>query len=196
MVIADTPGIGGEACMDMIMQERFTKLWARYSGKADVDIVFLHVNDPGGAEKIRPPKVEHKCVIAELAKARKGAPIFLDAAAIGCFGGKRYLGFTGEFRPNFEYFLSFGIPGGMEGKRYKKSSEDVLSCLFIFANYDQVDPNGAFSPFAAGCATIVNYPYTEKNAEYPRGGTRNVRRVRPPLCLGGLPYLCGSHEQI
>jgi len=196
--------------MDMIMQERFMKLWAQYFGKTELPIVFWYTDDPGAVEKVRPPRVEHKCVIADLAKARKGTSIALNVAAIGCFGGKRYLGFTEEFRPNIEYFLSFGIPGEMEGERYKKSPEivrevmkivphfaapgrfivfkrwdkiaksdnpdvviffarpDVLSGLFTLANYDQVDPNGVFSPFAAGCATIVTYPYLEEKAEYPR----------------------------
>ncbi|OPY71186.1 MAG: hypothetical protein A4E62_01430 [Syntrophorhabdus sp. PtaU1.Bin002] len=196
--------------MDMIMQERFMKLWAQYFGKTELPIVFWYTDDPGGVEKIRPPRAEHKCVIAELAKARKGTSIALNVTAIGCFGGKRYLGFTEEFRPNIEYFLSYGIPGEMEGERYKKSPEivreamkvaphftapgrfivfkrwdriekpdnpdvviffarpDVLSGLFTLANYDQVDPNGVFSPFAAGCATIVTYPYLEKDAKGPR----------------------------
>ena len=46
-----------------------------------------------------------------------------DAESIGCFGGQRYLGFRKEIRPNFEYFLSCGIPGKMEGERYKKTPE-------------------------------------------------------------------------
>ncbi|OPY77586.1 MAG: hypothetical protein A4E65_02694 [Syntrophorhabdus sp. PtaU1.Bin153] len=196
--------------MDMIVQERFIKLWAQYFGKTELPIVFSYADNPGGVERVRPPKVEHKCVIAELAKARRGTPIALDVTAIGCFGGKRYLGFTEEFRPNIDFFLSYGIPGEMEGERYKKTPEivrevmriaprfaapgrfivfkrwdkieksdnpdvviffarpDVLSGLFTLANYDQVDPNAVFSPFAAGCATIVTYPYIEKDAEYPR----------------------------
>ena len=45
---------------------------------------------------------------------------------------------------------------------------DVLSGLFTLANFDQVDPNGVFAPFAAGCGTIVQYPYLERDSEHPR----------------------------
>jgi hypothetical protein len=48
------------------------------------------------------------------------------------------------------------------------SQADVLSGLFTLANFDQVDPNGVFAPFAAGCGSIVQYPYLEKNSERPR----------------------------
>jgi hypothetical protein len=48
-----------------------------------------------------------------------------DVDAVGCPGGKRYLGFADELMPNFEYFLSCGIPGKMEGERYKKTPEMV-----------------------------------------------------------------------
>ena len=39
------------------------------------------------------------------------------------------MGFTQELRPNFEFFLSCGIPGEMEGERYKKSQELVLQTV-------------------------------------------------------------------
>ena len=133
-----------------------------------------------------------------------------DAGSIGCAGALRYLGFAESIRPDFEYFLSCGIPGKMEGERYKKSPEivtnimkmlpvitapgryivfkrwdklvaeddpavviflvnaDVLSGLFTLANYDRDDVSGVISPFGAGCATIVQYPYLEREAAEPR----------------------------
>jgi hypothetical protein len=48
---------------------------------------------------------------------------------VACFGGKRYLGFSQALMPNFEYFLSCGIPGKLEGERYKKSPELVRELL-------------------------------------------------------------------
>ena len=45
---------------------------------------------------------------------------------------------------------------------------DVLSGLFTLANFDQVEPNSTFTPFGAGCGSIVHYPYFEKDAERPR----------------------------
>jgi uncharacterized protein (DUF169 family) len=45
---------------------------------------------------------------------------------------------------------------------------DVLSGLFTLANYDQSEPNGTFTPFGAGCGSIVHYPYLEKDSDRPR----------------------------
>ena len=48
------------------------------------------------------------------------------------------------------------------------ASADILSGLFTLANFDQSEPNSTFTPFGAGCASIVQHPYNEKDAERPR----------------------------
>jgi hypothetical protein len=45
---------------------------------------------------------------------------------------------------------------------------DVLSGLFTLSNFDQVTVHGVVAPFAAGCGSIVQYPYLERDAEAPR----------------------------
>jgi uncharacterized protein (DUF169 family) len=45
---------------------------------------------------------------------------------------------------------------------------DVLSGLFTLANFDQSGPDSTFTPFGAGCGSIVHYPYLEKNTDRPR----------------------------
>jgi uncharacterized protein (DUF169 family) len=45
---------------------------------------------------------------------------------------------------------------------------DVLSGLFTLANFDQAEPNGTFTPFGSGCASIIHYPFLESLAERPR----------------------------
>lgn len=45
---------------------------------------------------------------------------------------------------------------------------DVLSGLFTLANFDQTEPNGTFTPFGAGCGSIVYYPYLENKSERQR----------------------------
>jgi uncharacterized protein (DUF169 family) len=45
------------------------------------------------------------------------------------------------------------------------AAPDVLSGLFTLANFDQSEPNGTFTPFAAGCGSIVYYPYLESKSE-------------------------------
>ncbi len=48
------------------------------------------------------------------------------------------------------------------------ATPDVLSGLFTLANFDEIDPNGVFCPFSAGCGSIVQYPYHENRADRPR----------------------------
>lgn len=76
------------------------------------------------------------------------------------------------------------IPEGRKNivfKRWDKISEkddpvaviffakpDVLSGLFTLANYDQVEPNGTYTPFGAGCSSVVHYPYFESKSERQR----------------------------
>ncbi len=45
---------------------------------------------------------------------------------------------------------------------------DVLAGLFTLVNFDEAEPNAVFCPFGAGCATIIEYPYLEREAERPR----------------------------
>lgn len=196
--------------MDMGIKEKFMKLWKKYFAGTELPIVFYYADEATGAEVIKPAS-GHRCIFAGLAKVRKGKSLCFHAESIGCFGGKRYLGFTDEVMPNFEFFLSYGIPGRLEGERYKKSPElvkeimkktpefkapgkfivfkrwdmlegtdkpdvviffacpDVLSGLFTLANFDEGEPNAVFAPFAAGCGSIVRYPYLEKASEHLRG---------------------------
>ena len=100
-------------------------------------------------------------------------------------------------------FLSCGLPGKIEGERYKKSPEivdnliknfpeftapekyiifknwknlneddnpdvvifyakpDVLSGLFTLSGFDNAFESSISAPFAAGCGSIVLYPYLQ-----------------------------------
>lgn len=196
--------------MDIKIKEKFIGLWKRYFDGAELPIAFYYTDMEGCAEVVKPPS-GHKCIMADFSKIRRGKSLCFDTSSIGCSGGKRYLGFAEEIMPNFEYFLSFGIPGKLEGERYKKTPElvketmkkwpdfkaparfivfkrwdmfeesddpdvviffarpDVLSGLFTLSNFDEADPNGVFVPFSAGCGSIVQYPYLEKDSDRPRG---------------------------
>ncbi len=195
--------------MDMKIKAKFIGLWKKYFNGADLPIVFYYTDVRGQAEIMKPTS-DHRCVICDLSKVRKGDSLCFTADSVGCGGGKRYMGFAREIMSNFEYFLSCGIPGKLEGERYKKSPElvkeamkklpdfkapaefivfkrwdmleesddpevviffaqpDLLSGLFTLANFDEVDPNGVFAPFAAGCGSIVQYPHLEKDSDRPR----------------------------
>ncbi|MFB0525612.1 MAG: DUF169 domain-containing protein [Phycisphaerae bacterium] len=195
--------------MDIELKKRFLRLWEKYFDGTELPIVFYYTNEASEVALVKPSS-GHRCIMADLSKVRTGRSICFGADSFGCFGGKRYLGFGTEVMPNFEYFLSCGIPGKLEGERYKKTPElvreimrkaptfkapgrfivfkrwdmleepdepdvvvffarpDVLSGLFSLANFDVGELNGAFSPFSAGCGSIVQYPYLEKESDCPK----------------------------
>lgn len=195
--------------LDQEFREKFINLWQRYFPGAELPITFYYTDREYDAEMV-PPAHKQSCFICELAQVRRGKSLLFDCEALGCGGAQRYLGFVQELRPNFEYFLSCGIEGELEGERYKKTPElvleimrrmpvvkaphpyiifkrwdrledldnpevviffaggDVLSGLFTLANFDRVDPDGVFAPFAAGCGSIVHYPHLESEADNPR----------------------------
>jgi len=195
--------------MDMMHKDQFVRLWRKYFDDAELPIVFHYANDPGATDFV-PPAGGHRCIFVDLSRVRDGQSLCFDAESIGCFGGKRYAGFSAAAMPDFEYFLSCGIPGQLEGERYKKTPElvtqwtkqvpqlkaparfiifkrwdrleesddpevvtffarpDVLSGLFTLANFDLAEPNGVFTPFGAGCASIIQYPYLERQSDSPR----------------------------
>jgi hypothetical protein len=48
------------------------------------------------------------------------------------------------------------------------ATADILSGLFTLANYDQAEPDSTITPFAAGCGSLVYFPYMEKDSARPR----------------------------
>ena len=114
--------------MDMEFKEKFIAKWNRYFGKADLPIVFYYTDEEVRAEMVPTPSGQ-VCVIGVLVKVRNGKSLYFGADSIGCGGGKRYLGFSDELIEGFEYFLSYGIKGQMEGERYKKTPEIVKKMM-------------------------------------------------------------------
>jgi hypothetical protein len=195
--------------MDAKRKEEFMRRWDKYFARAELPITFYYTDQTPSAELVKPP-AGHRCIFADLSKVRTGRSLCFDVGSFGCFGGKRCAGFSDELMPNFECFLSRGIPGKLEGERYKKTPElvkawlakapklkaprtfivfkrwdvleeadepdvviffarlEVLSGLFTLANFDVADPNGVFCPFAAGCGSVIQYPYLEKSSDSPR----------------------------
>ncbi len=216
--------------MDVTLRDGFMARWRNYFGGTELPLVFSYTNQDDVGEAATTP-AGHRCLMASLAQVRRGRTLLFDAESVGCAGGKRYLGFSEDIRPDFEYFLSTGIPGKPDGERYKKSPElvrevverlppfktparfivfkrwdaleetdepevaiffarpDVLSGLFTLANFDEVEPNGVFAPFAAGCGSIVQYPYLERISHRPRAvvGTFDVS-ARPHVPADTLSF--------
>ena len=110
--------------MDMTIKEKFLELWEKYFNDAELPITFYYSDEKGHAEAVKPGSVA-RCIIGALIKVRNGSSLAFDVDSVGCPGGKKYLGFAENIMPDFEYFLSCGIPGKLEGERYKKSPELV-----------------------------------------------------------------------
>jgi uncharacterized protein (DUF169 family) len=110
--------------MNKALKNKFLKLWGKYFNDAELPFTFYYTDEESHAEAVKPGSVP-RCIIGALVKVRSGHSLAFDVDSVGCPGGKRYLGFTKKLMPDFEYFLSCGIPGKMEGERYKKSPEMV-----------------------------------------------------------------------
>lgn len=180
--------------MDMRPKDIFLERWKKYFGGEELPVTFWYTDDEGVADGAGPPK-DHRCFLADLTKIRQGKSLRFDLATVGCSGGKRYLGFTTDVMPNFEHFLSCGIPGTLEGERYKKSPELVKeferrSSPFmaparhiVFKRWDQLgeadDPAVVifFAPpdVLSGLFTLANFDEADLNSVYC------------PFCAG-----CGS----
>ena len=193
--------------MEAGLKEDFVSKWERYFGQAELPITFYYTDREDRGEKVKVPS-GHQCVIGVLNRVRRGTALSLNVETVGCAGGKRCLGFPFDTGADFKYFLSTGIPGSVEGERYKKTPElveqvmkgwgefkapagnivfkrwdlleiddepevaiffarpDVLSALFTLANFDEPE-NRVFTPFGAGCSSIVQNPYMEKEKDAP-----------------------------
>lgn len=170
--------------MDMHLKETFLSLWEKYFGLAELPIVFYYHKELHDAIHL-PPKKGRSCIICELAQVRKGASLAYDADNIVCGGAKRFLGFADKIRPNFEYFLSCGIPGEMEGERYirtpemvqeiqkqQKAIQDAKDHYIIFKRWDKLqeyDDPAVVIFFArpdvlSGLFTLANFDQTEPNS--------------------------------
>ncbi|OGO30870.1 MAG: hypothetical protein A2Z29_01285 [Chloroflexi bacterium RBG_16_56_11] len=168
--------------MDTTFKERFLSLWKKYFNEAEQPITFYYTNVEGRAEQARPGAVP-RCIIGALARIRRGQSLAFDAESVGCPGGKKYLGFRDTLMPNFEYFLSCGIPGKMEGERYKKSPELVKETMkswpafkapgrfIVFKRWDQLEKADRpevvifFAPpdVLSGLFTLASYDESGQN---------------------------------
>ncbi len=172
--------------MDTAMKERFMALWEKFFDGAELPLVFFYSNRDTPTKQPKPPD-QHRCVIADIWRTRKGRAISLDANAIGCDGGRKYLGFGEIRRPHFEYFLSCGIPGVVEGERYKKTPQIVKKVMaampkftapakvITFKRWDLIEEKDEpeavifFAPpdVLAGLFTLANFDTVESGVFTP-----------------------------
>lgn len=166
----------------MALKGTFSGIWRKYFNNAELPICFYYTDEEGHGEKVTPGSVS-RCLIAALAEVRNGRSLCFDVDSIGCPGGRRYAGFTERLMPDFEYFLSCGIPGKMEGERYKKSPELVKEMMrlapvfkaparfIVFKRWDRLEQSDnpdvviffAQPDVLAGLFTLANFEEAEPN---------------------------------
>jgi len=186
--------------MDASFKQDFMVLWKRFFGDAELPVAFYYTNEEGHAELVKPGSVP-RCVIAALQLVREGRALCFDAESIGCSGGQRYLGFRETEEPDIEYFLSCGIPGKVEGERYKKTPEIAAESVklepwfkaparfIVFKRWDSL--NGSDEPdvvifFAcpdvlSGLFTLANFEETELNCVFTPWGSGCSSIVQYPF---------------
>lgn len=165
-----------EEVMNAEFKEKFMQSWSRYFPGAELPIGFYYADAAQPEFMVKPPQ-GHRCLIGDLAKVRKRKTRCFHVDSIGCTGGKRYCGFERKLMPNFEYFLSCGLPGQVEGERYKKSPDIVQELMkhhepmaapgkyIIFKRWDALEEQDMplviifFAPpdVLAGLFTLANF---------------------------------------
>lgn len=185
--------------MNIKLREDFIVLWKRFFGEAELPIAFYYTNEEGHAELVKPGTV-NRCVVAALSLAREGRALCFDAESIGCLGGQRYLGFR-ETEPDVEYLLSYGIPGKVEGERYKKTPEIAAEAVkleppfkapgrfIVFKRWDSLiesdEPDAVIfftrPDVLSGLFTLANFDETEPNEVFTPWGSGCSSIVQYPF---------------
>jgi uncharacterized protein (DUF169 family) len=166
--------------MDKQFSEHFVQQWKKYFADSELPITFYYTDQPH-QEDLNASQNENRCLIGNLKRVREGFPFVYDRSTPGCAGGKRYTGFAQSLSGKFEYFLSCGIPGEVEGERYKRTPELVEHYLtshppfsapgshLVFKRWDKLggdeEPQAviffAQGDVLAGLFTLANYDFEE-----------------------------------
>jgi hypothetical protein len=121
--------------MDSGLRDRFIDRWQTYFPGAGLPIAYFYTDQARNDDRAD-TQLEHRCLIGNLGRVRQGHSFVYDTKTAGCSGGKRYSGLNPALRPKFEYFLSCGIPGELDGERYKKSPDLVLENLKMYPAFE------------------------------------------------------------
>ena len=121
--------------MDDTLVNRFMTRWQKYFTGVDLPITYFYT-DQVQEDDLKETINLDRCLIGNLGRVQEGYSFVYDPKTPGCSGGKRYSGFSKTLRPKFEYFLSCGIPGELEGERYKKTPQLVQEYLKSHPPFD------------------------------------------------------------
>jgi hypothetical protein len=189
---------------------RFQELWEKYFKEAELPLAAYYTDD----ESVPENNSKNRCLIANLNNVRKGKPLRFSVNSIGCPGGRRYTGFSNTLSKDFEYFLSCGIPGRLDGERYKKSPELVQELLkefpkftapkkyIVFKRWDQLNDVDepeivifyATSDTLSGLFTLANFDRLDDGVIAPFGSGCSSIIMHPflegekdaPRCVFGM----------
>jgi hypothetical protein len=166
--------------MDDQFSQHFIYQWNKYFPQAELPLAYYYtkvVRD----EDLSASQVVDRCLIGNLKRVRQGFPFVYDVHTPGCSGGKRYTGLNQTLRPKFEYFLSCGIPGELEGERYKHDPQlveqyllqhppfDAPADYLVFKRWDKLSPEDepqaviffATGDVLSGLFALANYDMAE-----------------------------------
>ncbi len=181
-------------------KQLFIDKWQKYFTGAQLPVCFFYT-DNQAQEGYARPRPDSPCLIHELERVRQGESISFTGSDIGCGGGRFYLGFTRSQRPNFNYFLSCGIPGEMEGERYKETPELVAKMRaqfppmvaparqVVFKRWDRLDEEDmpkvviffAGADVMAGLFTLANFDESDLQAVIAPFGSGCSTIVQQPF---------------
>jgi uncharacterized protein (DUF169 family) len=176
--------------MDIKFKEDFIVLWKRFFGEAELPITFYYTDEEGQAELVKPGTFR-RCVFTALSLVRKGRALCFDAESIPCSGGQECLGFRETEEPDVEYFLSCGLPGKVEGERYKKTPEIAAEWVkllpsfkaparfIVFKRWDSLNESDepdvviffACPDVLSGLYSLANFDETEPNGVFTPWGS-------------------------
>lgn len=89
----------------------------------DESPIGFHYTDQEPEKAVTAVKKSRVCIYPFLNRVRRGEVAYLSREWRVCRGGAFYLGFKKSLMKGIGHFLSHGIPGRLEGERFKKTPE-------------------------------------------------------------------------
>ena len=160
------------------MLEDFISKWQKYFNGVELPIAYYYSDEIDGNDLKNSVNTD-RCLIGNLDQVRKGKTYVYNLRTPGCPGGKRYGGFTDKLRNNFEEFLSCGIPGKVEGERYKKNPELVKQYMsdvppfqapaeyLVFKRIDKLEDKQPDAVIFFASGDVLSGLFTLANFDYP-----------------------------
>jgi hypothetical protein len=186
--------------MDTQFKAHFIEQWNKYFKGTELPITYFYTDQANPAD-LSTSQTVNRCLIGNLKRVRQGYSFVYTADTEGCSGGKRYTGFSHSLRPHFEYFLSCGIPGEVEGERYKRDPAlveqyllqhppfDAPGKFLVFKRWDKLEPQDeplaviffASGDVLSGLFALANYDMAEPDGVITPMGSGCASIISYPL---------------